>query len=108
MPQYRIHRLRESRRASFLWAPHSAGVTPVKPRDYDGELDSVEAGNAYAAWALLRETEHKLSPGDLLETSEGELRIYKYVGFEEAHWDVPQQEDEATSEESVAAEAAGA
>jgi len=28
--------------------------------------------------------------GDILEMDAGELRIYKYVGFEEAQWQVPE------------------
>ncbi|HLK19826.1 MAG TPA: hypothetical protein VKT81_12760 [Bryobacteraceae bacterium] len=38
----------------------------------------------------LRETEQALQVGDLLENEAGELRILKYIGFEEARWYVPE------------------
>ena len=91
MPAYRIYRLKESRRSSFRWAPHSSGAAAVKPRDYEAET-SVEAATPYAAWSTLQTSEHKLRLGDVLETPEGELRIFKYVGFEEAHWELPEVE----------------
>jgi hypothetical protein len=60
----------------------------VKRRDYeDGGL--VEAATPYAAWAALRQSEHPLDVGDVLELEDGTLRICKYVGFEEAAWFVP-------------------
>ena len=91
MPAYQIYRLKESRRSSFRWAPHASGVTAVKPKDY--EADGVtEAPTPYAAWGALQSTERKLHLGDLLETPEGEVRIFKYVGFEEAHWELPEVE----------------
>jgi len=31
-----------------------------------------------------------LAPGDLLEDENGALRIFKYVGFEEAQWVLPE------------------
>ncbi len=98
MPAYQIYRLRESQRQHFRWAPHTAGITTVKQKDYEsGPL--IEAPGVYAAWEHLRGTEHPLQVGDILEvngeTSGGEsnggvLRIYKYVGFEEARWFVPE------------------
>jgi hypothetical protein len=38
----------------------------------------------------LRGTEEELQVGDLLEVDSGELRILKYIGFEEARWYVPE------------------
>jgi hypothetical protein len=29
--------------------------------------------------------------GDILENELGEIRLYKYIGFEEAKWVVPEQ-----------------
>ncbi len=89
MPQYRIYRLRESRRETFRWAPHTPGVSQVKPRDYE-ELTSVEAPTPYALWEQLRETDNPLEVGDLIESAAGALVIYKYVGFEEARWVLPE------------------
>jgi hypothetical protein len=50
---------------------------------------TVEAASPYAAWVALRGSDTPLDIGDILET-EGELRILKYVGFEEARWYVPE------------------
>ena len=46
----------------------------------------VEAASAYALWQELRLTEEALQLGDILELPGGQLRIFKYVGFEEAQW----------------------
>jgi len=61
----------------------------VKPKDYEPGT-SVEAASPYALWMELRDSEHALQVGDLLESDAGELRIFKYVGFEEARWFVPE------------------
>ena len=89
MPAYQIHRLRDAQRQSFRWAPHTAGVTVVKPKDYEPGT-TLEAASPYAVWMELRDSEHALQVGDLLESDGGELRIFKYVGFEEARWFVPE------------------
>src|ERR1700674_3110742 len=89
MPAYQIHRLKEAQRQQFRWAPHTSGVTIAKPKDYEPGL-TVEAESPYAAWIALRETEGALQVGDILEAPGGELRIYKYVGFEEARWFEPE------------------
>jgi len=99
MPRYRIHRLKESRRSRFRWAPHTSGEAVVAPGHYEAG-DAVEAATPYALWSQLQETEQALVVGDLLESAEGELRIYKYVGFEDARWDAP---EEAQVEEPVVA-----
>lgn len=89
MPLYRIYRMKEAVRQQFRWAPHTIGVTIAKPRDYE-LLTSVEAPGVYAVWMSLKDTEAPLQVGDILEAETGELRIYKYVGFEEAQWHVPE------------------
>ncbi len=92
MPSYRIHRLKAHLKQSFRTAPHVSGVANVKPRDYEVEeidFTVVEANTPYAAYFAMKETETPLEPGDLLE-AEGALRIYKYVGFEEARWVLPE------------------
>jgi hypothetical protein len=89
MPAYQIHLLRESQRQQFRWAPHTSGVTIAKPKDYEkGRV--VEAASPYAVWLALRGTDEELQVGDLLEVDGGELRILKYIGFEEARWYVPE------------------
>jgi hypothetical protein len=89
MPAYQIHRLKDAHRQQFRWAPHTSGVTIAKPKDY--ELGAaVESASPYAVWLSLRDTAEPLEVGDLLETETGELRIYKFIGFEEARWFVPE------------------
>lgn len=61
----------------------------MKLKDYL-ESDSVEAANVYEAWETLRDSENPLAVGDVLETELGQIRICKYVGFEEAKWILPE------------------
>jgi hypothetical protein len=89
MPNYRIYRMKESARQQFRWAPHTIGVTTAKPKDYE-PFYNVEASGPYAVWMELKESEQALQVGDILEADSGELRIYKYVGFEEAQWQLPE------------------
>jgi hypothetical protein len=104
MPDYQIHRLKETQRQQFRWAPHTPGVTVVKLKDYEpGPL--VEAASPYALWLGLRETDNAIAVGDLIEVAgelmapgNGELRILKYIGFEEARWYVPEPVARATED----------
>jgi hypothetical protein len=89
MPVYKIHRIKEPACANFRWASHTGGAASAKPRDYEPGAE-VEARSSYAAWALLRDTESALRVGDILEDEAGSLRIFKYVGFEEAKWMMPE------------------
>lgn len=89
MPVYRIFRMKDHERQRFRWAPHTSGSTLVKPRDFE-EQGSVEAVNVYTAWADLKDTENPLDIGDILVAPNDELRILKYVGFEEAAWVIPE------------------
>ncbi|MCU1335443.1 MAG: hypothetical protein JWO19_1024 [Bryobacterales bacterium] len=94
MPTYRIHRLKDHLRAQVRFAPHVSGIATVKPRDYETadqvEAEQVEAPTPYAAYFALRDTATPLQVGDLLETGDGSLRVFKYVGFEEAQWALPE------------------
>jgi hypothetical protein len=87
MPSYRIHRLKEHLRQQFRSAPHVGGRAAVRPRDYTAE-DVIEASSPYSAFFAMRQTGAPLEVGDLLETPDGSLRIFKFVGFEEAEWHV--------------------
>lgn len=89
MPLYRIHRMKGTLRSQFRWAPHASGATEIKPRDFEPAGD-IEATGFYGAWGELRGTERALEIGDVLETETGDLRICKYVGFEEARWLLPE------------------
>jgi hypothetical protein len=97
MPSYRIHRLKDHLRHQVRFAPHVSGIAVVKPRDYH-PLDpaaaqqeaQVEAPTPYAAFFALRDTASPLEVGDLLEAADGSLRIFKFVGFEEAQWALPE------------------
>lgn len=88
MPSYQVHRLKDPQRQQFRWAPHTAGLATIKPKDYDA-AETVEASNAYEAWEKLKKSEKPLEVGDLLELN-GDLKICKYIGFEEARWFVPE------------------
>ena len=94
MSTYRIHRLKDHLRQQVRFAPHVSGAATVKPRDYhvaDQLLEQVEAETPYAAFFALRDTATPLEVGDLLEsTADGSLRIFKFVGFEEAQWALPE------------------
>jgi hypothetical protein len=81
--------MKDAPRQQFRWAPHVSGAANAKPKDYD-PADEVEAENEYAAWAVLRNSERPLGVGDILETPSGQLKICKYVGFEEARWFIPE------------------
>ncbi len=101
MPAYQIHRLKETQRQQFRWAPHTPGVTIVKLKDYEpGPV--IEAASPYALWLSLRESDNAIAVGDLIEVSGvepgGELRILKYIGFEEARWYVPEPAPQALGE----------
>jgi hypothetical protein len=101
MPAHQIHRLKESQRQQFRWATHTPGVSIVKLKDYQpGQV--VEAASPYALWLALRESDDAIAVGDLIEVAGvapgGELRILKYIGFEEARWYVPEPEQHAIGE----------
>ncbi len=81
--------MKDNPRQQFRWQPHTSGVTMVKPKDYEPG-STVESLTAYSTWMELRDSEEALRVGDLLEAESGELRIYKYVGFEEARWVLPE------------------
>ena len=86
---YRVHRLKDNLRQQFRWQPHLSGLCAIKPKDYE-EAFTVEAETPYAAWVLLRGTSDQLFVGDILADERDELRILKYIGFEEARWIVPE------------------
>ncbi len=102
MALFRIHRIKDSAQQNFRWAPHTSGVTAAKPKDYEaGGL--VESAGLYQAWRQVRETDDALRLGDILESVEsGEMRICKYVGFEEAKWVVPEPKPEDGNQASQA------
>jgi hypothetical protein len=91
MPEFRVHRMKENPRQNFRWSPHAIGVSHVKPKDFE-PCGHVEAGGFYEAWMILRGTDRALLVGDVLESCTGELRIFKYVGLEEAQWVVAEQQ----------------
>jgi hypothetical protein len=104
MPLYQIHRLKETQRQQYRWAPHTQGVTIVKSKDYEPG-PAIEAASPYALWLALRETGDSIAVGDLIEVvgnliepGRGELRILKYIGFEEARWYTPEPAPAATED----------
>ena len=92
-------------RQSFRWAAHTLGVANVKPRDYVEQENFVEAATPYSAWILCKDSTAPLEVGDLLQSESGVLYLYKYVGFEEARWVVPESKAETAGvhEETVPA-----
>jgi len=91
MPSFRIHRLKDHLRQNFRFAPHLSGTASVKPRDYETAEDAVvEASSPYAAFFALREAPEPIQIGDVLECEDGSLRIFKFVGIEEAQWVLPE------------------
>lgn len=97
MPCYRIHHLKDHLRQSFRQAPHVSGAAVVKPRDYMPG-DSIEARSPYAAYFELKGAERPIELGDLLESESGDLRIFKFVGFEEARWVLPESNTPGSGE----------
>jgi hypothetical protein len=97
MPSYKIHRLKDHLRQYFRNAPHVSGAATVKPRDYNPG-DAADAKSPYAAFFELQGSAAPLAPGDLLESEAGELRIFKFVGFEEARWVLPEAKLDANAE----------
>jgi hypothetical protein len=89
MPLFRIYRMKDSPRQQFRWAPHVSGCASLKPKDYE-QRGEIEASHEYDAWQALRQSEEPLAVGDLLESTDGRLRICKYVGFEPAQWILPE------------------
>ena len=89
MHTYRVHRLKDHLRRQFRYAPHVSGRAMAKPRDYEAG-ESVEATSPYRAFFDLRDSGAPLEVGDLLEAGDGSLRIFKFVGFEEAIWQLPE------------------
>jgi hypothetical protein len=102
MPSYRIHHLKDHLRQSFRHAPHVTGAATVKPRDY-APGDTIDAKSPYAAYFELRASATPIEPGDLLESETGELRIFKFIGFEEARWVAPEPKPEAFPASSIEA-----
>src|SRR5580658_11337981 len=101
MPAYKIYRLKEIPRQQFRWAPHTPGVTVVKLKDYEaGPI--IQAASPYALWLDVRGSGQAIAVGDLIEVvgdvseQRGQLRIFKYIGFEEAQWYVPEPAPSAT------------
>ena len=97
MASYRIFRLKDHVRQNFRWTPHLSGLSQVKPRDYEAEV-ILEGESLYAVWASLRGTPQELLIGDVIEIDTDELRIVKYVGFEQAKWIVPEEKPGAAQE----------
>ena len=97
MPAFRIFRMKDHVRQSFRWAAHTLGLANVKARDYVEQESALDASSPYAAWMLCKDSDHPLEVGDLLQSDSGALYLYKYVGFEEARWVVPEAKPESSA-----------
>lgn len=89
MPSFQIYRMKDAARQAFRTAPHTAGLASLKPKDYD-KAGTVEGTSPYAIWADLNQTSEPLEVGDALEGHDGLIKVYKYVGFEDARWVLPE------------------
>jgi hypothetical protein len=103
MPAYQIYRLKEIPRQQFRWTPHTPGVAVVKLKDYEAG-PVIHAASPYALWLDLRGGTQAIAVGDVVEVvdspteqSNGQLRIFKYIGFEEAQWYAPEPAPRATA-----------
>ncbi|MBZ5604275.1 MAG: hypothetical protein LAO79_18390 [Acidobacteriia bacterium] len=81
--------MRDHLRPAFRSAPHVSGTAQLKPRDYE-PAETVEAASPYAAFLDMRSSGTPLEVGDVLEDERGMFRVCKFVGFEEAHFMVPE------------------
>jgi hypothetical protein len=109
MPSFRIYRLKDHLRQSFRFAPHLSGTASVKPRDYETvEGAVVEASSPYAAFFAFREAPQPIQIGDVLECEDGSLRIFKFVGIEEAQWVLPEVKSDPIPTSEVLRESATA
>ena len=96
--------MKETPREHFRWAAHTGGPALIKPKDYDARGE-IEAASPYAGWKALSAQGAPLRAGDVLEEilpdgTLGTLHIAKYVGFEKATWQLPEQskpENQASS-----------
>jgi len=102
MPSYRIHRLKDHLRQQFRFAPHMSGTATLKVKDY-APGDTIEAASPYAAFFQMKDAGTPLEVGDLLESENGSLRVFKYVGFEEAQWAVTEEKRDLSAEAVPAA-----
>jgi hypothetical protein len=89
MPTFQIYRMKEGSRPSFRSAPHTAGLASIKPRDYE-KAGIADANSAYAVWSAMNATDEPLLVGDVLESADGVVKVFKYVGFEDARWVLPE------------------
>ena len=108
MATFHVFRMKDHVRQSFRWAAHTLGLANVKQRDYLQPATPVEAASPYAAWILCKDSEAPLEVGDLLQSESGSLYLYKYVGFEEARWVVPEVKPESAPEMALESPHAGA
>lgn len=102
MPAYRIHRLKDHLRQQFRFAPHMSGTAILKAKDYVPG-DTIDASSPYAAFFQMKDAGTPLEVGDLLESESGSLRVFKYVGFEEAQWMVVEDRGEMSADALPAA-----
>ena len=89
MPAYKVFRLKENLRPHFRQLPHLSGTAQLKLKDYVEGVD-VTAGNRYAAWMEMKNTNDPLQVGDALVEEGAAVFVVKFVGLEPAEWIVPE------------------
>jgi len=107
MVSFKIHRLKDQVSSQFRWAPHTAGAATVKQKDYE-LVGEVESTSAYALFNQLIGTPNALRVGDLVELPDGSLKIFKFVGLDDATWFVAPVKPELAPEVLPSATSVGA
>lgn len=107
MVSFKIHRLKDQVSAQFRWAPHTSGPATVKQKDYE-VVGEVESTSAYSLFNQLHATPNALRVGDLVELPDGSLKIFKFVGLDDAAWFVAPLKPELAPEAITSTANAGA
>ncbi len=102
MPAYKVFRLKDNLRAHFRQLPHLSGTAQLKLKDYVEGVE-VNAGNRYAAWMEMKNTNDPLQVGDALVEDGAAVYVVKFVGLEPAEWVVPELKPLEAAPETVPA-----
>jgi hypothetical protein len=101
MPQYRILYLLPEHAARFRDKPPKKAPYSLREGHYE-EGPEVEAQTPYELWLQLQEqpetaeTPRAIKVGDAIRTTEGELLVCNFWGFDKAEWWTPVRADETT------------
>lgn len=103
MPQYRILYLLPEHIASFRDKPPKKAPYSLRESHYE-EGPEVEAQTPYELWLQLQEqpetteTPRAIKVGDAIRTTDGELLVCNFWGFDKAEWWTPVRAGETPSD----------